>query len=304
MAVDRARRGDEPAGRNDPGGRVDHHVDAVLDVRVAGVADARDLAVLDADVRLHDAEHRVDHEGAGDAEVEGRVAAAGRLGEHAVADVAAGADQAFLSDRHQVPLDAGEQVRVAQPYQVALGRPVQRAVDRAVQREGHSANPCSRAFASAAARTSGVAHIAVDQPVEAANDACPAEGAEPDLPGLARLEAHGHARRDVEPHAERLLARKPEGAIDLEEVVVRRDLDSPVERVRDLELDGVPAGVALDRLARRDDLTGDHDGGPALFFTGKYSVTSCVPSSKSPSIWSRPTRSATPSSTSPSESTE
>ena len=51
-------------------------VDAVADRRVPGAPDPDDPAVLDADVRLHDADDRVDDERAGDDDVELRRAAA------------------------------------------------------------------------------------------------------------------------------------------------------------------------------------------------------------------------------------
>ena len=70
VAVDRSRRRDEPVGGDDPGRRLDRHVDAVHHVRVAGVADSHDLSVLDADVCLHRAEDGIEHEGARDAQIE------------------------------------------------------------------------------------------------------------------------------------------------------------------------------------------------------------------------------------------
>ena len=55
VRVDAARREQTALARDDLGARADDDVDAGLDVRVAGLADAGDAAVLDADVGLDDA---------------------------------------------------------------------------------------------------------------------------------------------------------------------------------------------------------------------------------------------------------
>ena len=52
------------------------------------------------------------------------------------------------------------------------------------------------------------------------------------LLGLARLEAHGRSRREIEPHAVGRLAVEDQGPVDLEKMEMGADLDRPVARVR------------------------------------------------------------------------
>ena len=60
MNVDAAGRGDEPLGIAHGGRGADDQVgmDPVHGRRIAGLANADDLSVLDADVAFHDTEHR------------------------------------------------------------------------------------------------------------------------------------------------------------------------------------------------------------------------------------------------------
>ena len=74
MRVD-AAGGDDPALAGDHlGARPDHDVDAGLDVGVAGLADAADAAVADADIGLDDAP-MVEDDGVGDDGVDGALGA-------------------------------------------------------------------------------------------------------------------------------------------------------------------------------------------------------------------------------------
>src|SRR5215468_7769285 len=57
---------------------------------------------------------------------------------------------------------------------------------------------------------------------------------------VPRLEADGRRLRDGQPHPEGGGAVELQGAVDLEEVIVRADLDRPVAGVADLERDGRP----------------------------------------------------------------
>ena len=86
------------AHRRSPPPQISAGCDAVHDRRVAGLADADDAAVLDADVALDDAEHRIDHHGVADHHVErarGAVVAGGEP--HAVAQRLAAAVQALVA---------------------------------------------------------------------------------------------------------------------------------------------------------------------------------------------------------------
>ena len=125
--VDAARRHDQAAGRVVGGvGAADQvGIHPVLGVGVAGLADAGDLAVLDADIGLHQAEHGVDDGGVLDQHVE-RAVGGGGVGVvgHAVAHHAAGAGPALVAVGGVVVLDLADQRGIAEPDLVALGRPV------------------------------------------------------------------------------------------------------------------------------------------------------------------------------------
>src|SRR5690606_10564072 len=95
-------------------------VDARHDVRVAGLADAGDLAVLDADVSFHDA-GVVDDQSIGDHAIERpRRVNAGRL-THAVADDLAGAENALVAVDGVILFHLRYQARVAKLNLVARG---------------------------------------------------------------------------------------------------------------------------------------------------------------------------------------
>ena len=125
--VDAAGRHDQAAGRVVGGvGAADQvGIHAVLGVGIAGLADAGDLAVLDADVGLHQAQHGVDDGGVLDQHVDGAVGGGGvGVVGHAVAHHAAGAGPALVAITRVVVLDLADQRGVAEPDPVALGRPV------------------------------------------------------------------------------------------------------------------------------------------------------------------------------------
>ena len=125
--VDAAGRGDHAFGIAHRGCGADDQVrmHAVHGRRVAGLADADDLAVLDADIALDDAEHRIDHQRIAEKHVERAHGAvvAGRQAE-AVAQRLAAAMQALLARDGEVMLDLGQQRGVAEADRIALGRAV------------------------------------------------------------------------------------------------------------------------------------------------------------------------------------
>ena len=95
--------------------------DPVHGLRVAGLADAADAAILDADVRLHYAEDRVDDRHVGDHQV-GRAARAGDavVHAHAFAQALAAAEDDLVAGRAaQVAFDLDEEAGVAEPDAVA-----------------------------------------------------------------------------------------------------------------------------------------------------------------------------------------
>src|SRR4029077_5714261 len=78
------------------------------------------------------------------------------------------------------------------------------------------------------------------------------------LAGLAGLEPHRGAGRNVEPHAAGLLALELQRRVGLEEMVVRADLDRTVAGIGDRERHGLAAGIELDLAVLDEEFTGDH----------------------------------------------
>ena len=126
VGVDGAGGQDEPLAGDGLGGHPHDEIvaDAGHDVRVARLSDARDAAVLDADVRLADA-GPVDDQGVGDHAVEGAlVRHAGGLS-HAVAQHLAAAELALVSIDGRVVFHFRHQPGVSQAQPVAAGGSVQ-----------------------------------------------------------------------------------------------------------------------------------------------------------------------------------
>ena len=101
--------------------RADDDVDAGLDVGIAGLADADDLAVLDADVGLDDAPV-VDDQRIGDDRVDGAFAARELRLAHAVADDLAAAELHLLAIGGEVLLHLDDEVGIGEADLVAGGR--------------------------------------------------------------------------------------------------------------------------------------------------------------------------------------
>ena len=97
----------------------DDHVDPGLGVRVPGLADGGDAAVLDADVRLVDAA-RVQHQCVGDHRVHGVGRSTLALA-HAVANDLAAAELHLVAVDGVVRFDLDDEFGVAEPYPVAGG---------------------------------------------------------------------------------------------------------------------------------------------------------------------------------------
>src|SRR5579862_9241073 len=143
VRVDGTGRRNQPFAGDHLGAGADHQIriDAILDLGVAGLTDADDQSVLDADVGLHDAEHRVhdDHRANDEIEDAVGVAAAGNLA-HTVAHDFAAAVDGFLAGQHEAPFDAGNERRVGEPEAITLGRAIKRRVR--LPRDGaHRAKP-------------------------------------------------------------------------------------------------------------------------------------------------------------------
>src|SRR5262245_36177763 len=88
----------------------------------------------------------------------------------------------------------------------------------------------------------------LDQPVQPVNLARAADGDELDLARVARLEADRGAGGDVQPHAVGRRAIECEGAVHLEEMKMRSDLDRTIAAVADVDSLRRTAGVQFDGL--------------------------------------------------------
>ena len=128
VGVDGAGRGDQPVRHVALGVGADDEIDAVADRRAAGAPDARDAAVLDADVRLDDAQGGVDDEGAGEDDVKLRGAGGVVPLGHPGAEVLGVAPDGLVAAGGAVLLDLHPEVRVAQADAVAGGGAVAGAV--------------------------------------------------------------------------------------------------------------------------------------------------------------------------------
>ena len=248
VAVD-AARGDDLAFAGDRlGARADHDVDLGLDVGVAGLADADDAAVLQADIGLDDAPV-IDDQRVGDDGVDRALRARALALAHAVADHLAAAELHFLAVGRVIALDLDEEVGVGQPHLVAHRRAEHVGIGRA--------RDAGRALVG---RTDldDRPELARDLGLEAVAFAAAQVGREPHGARLAGLEAHGGAGGDVEPHALGALAVELQRLVGLEEMIVAADLDRPVAGVGDLDGDRIAALVELQLARSGDDFTWDH----------------------------------------------
>ena len=291
MDVDRPGGGDQALAVAHRGRRADDQVgiDAVHDRRVAGLAEADDPAVLDAEVALDDAEHRIDDDDVADQHVERAVRALHAGGQpHAVAQRLAAAVQAFVAGDGVVVLDLGPELGVAEADAVAHGR----AVHRGIVGAGHRCHgqaplkPAARARASAACLPASSSADSLVSALSPPIAPVPPKGTSVTALRLPRLEADGGAGRNVEPHAEGFAAIEFERLVDLEEVEVAADLHRPVAGIEHGQRCLRPAGVELDVAGRRHGsrrAAGPASIGKSPGRIGSWTVTSLVPSGNTPS---------------------
>ncbi len=120
--------------------RSDDDVDARLDIRIAGLANADDLAVLDANVGLDDAPV-IDDERVGDDGVDRAFAAAELRLPHAVADDLAAAELHLLAIDGEILFHLDDQVGVGEADLVACGRAEHLGIGGAGNLLGHGSQP-------------------------------------------------------------------------------------------------------------------------------------------------------------------
>ena len=132
--VDRARRCDQPLAVAHRGAAGDDQagIDAVHDGGIAGLAEADDAAMADAEVALDDPEHGIDDDDVAEQEIQRPVRAGDAGHADAVAQGLAAAVQAFVAVDRVVLRHHGRQRGVAEADGVAGGRAVKRGVIAAV----------------------------------------------------------------------------------------------------------------------------------------------------------------------------
>lgn len=232
VRVDAAGRDDLTLAGHDIGAAADHHArgDAVHDVRAAGLADADNEPVLDANVGLVDA-RPVDYEGVCDDDVERVGVAAARGLPHALAQRLAAAKLALVAVGRQVALDADPEVRVGQAHQVARRGTKHGGVGGAFHAKDINVRRVAPGLLGSVGEAGGdeAGENVVEAPgldgarretVAAADDARAANLYQRHRLGVAGLEAHRCAGGDVEPEAVGARAIKLELWVRLDEVVM------------------------------------------------------------------------------------
>src|SRR5436309_1568691 len=92
----------------------------------------------------------------------------------------------------------------------------------------------------------GIVESALNEAIEPAHVAVPSNRRQLHLARVARLEPHGRARRNVQPHPVRGLAIECEAAVHLEEMAVRSDLNRPIAAVAYFDAPRLASGIQLD----------------------------------------------------------
>ena len=138
------------------GAGADDNGDAGLDVRIAGFADRRDAAVLEADVGFDNAPV-VEDQRVGDDGVDRTLGVGNLRLAHAVADHLAAAKFHFLAVDGEILLHLDDQIGVGKPHAVAGGRPEHVRIGRAFHDYWHRVVPTvHRPKISALASRAGV----------------------------------------------------------------------------------------------------------------------------------------------------
>ena len=160
VRVDSTGGEDEALAGDGLGGHPDDHAlgDAGHHVRISGLSDPGDAAVLDPDVGLEDA-GPVDHQRIGDDAVERVLVGRARHLAHAVAQDLAAAELALVAVGGLVSLDAGDEVGIAEPDPVAGSGPEEVGIVAALEIPAHGVssfpNPSEIARSTARAPLAG-----------------------------------------------------------------------------------------------------------------------------------------------------
>ena len=139
VGVEAAGGEDFAFARDDLGARADDDGDAGLDVRIAGLADGENVAVLDADVGLHDPP-MVEDQRIGDDGVDRALPVGDLRLPHAVADHLAAAEFHLLAVGAKILLHLDDEIGVGEPHAVAGGGAEHVGIDGALD-PGHRDYP-------------------------------------------------------------------------------------------------------------------------------------------------------------------
>lgn len=233
----------------------DHTVrDTVHNIRIAGFANTHDQTLLDTNVGLVYA-RVIDDERVRDDEIETVVVEAPAHLPHAFAQRLAAAELALVTIRRHVPLYFDPEVRRAQSHAITCRGAKHGAIRRPVHggRLGFSETQAGcrlrrmREPGLLQVRDDGFDAVEINMPrgevVSATNHAMTANLDERDGLGVAGLESHRRAGRDVEAAAVRQLTVERELRVRLDEVVMASHLDRSVPCARDLDPDASPPFV-------------------------------------------------------------
>ena len=130
VSVEAARGEDFALAGDHFGAGTDDDGDARLNVRIAGLADGENVAVLDADVGLHDAP-MVENERIGDDGIDGALPVGDLRLPHAVADHLAAAEFHLLAVNGEILLDLDDEIGIGEPDAVAGRRAEHVGIDAA-----------------------------------------------------------------------------------------------------------------------------------------------------------------------------
>ncbi len=145
VAVESTRGEDFALTRNDVGAGTDHDGHAGLDIRIAGLADGADVALLDRDIGLHDS-RVIDDQRIGDHGI-GRALLVGDLGlAHAIADHLAAAEFHLLAVDGEILFDLDDEISIGQPHPIAGGGTEHVRIDGTLYLYRHHRAPSSDVF--------------------------------------------------------------------------------------------------------------------------------------------------------------
>src|SRR5438067_679498 len=136
VAVDAAGGDDLPFAGDDFGARPYDDIDAGLDVGIAGLTDAAEAAVANADIGFDDSPMIKDHR-VGNNRIDGPLGARALALPHTVADNLAATELDLLAIDRAVLFNLDDQLRIGQPDAVARRRAEHRSIGAAADRARH-----------------------------------------------------------------------------------------------------------------------------------------------------------------------